>query len=116
MGLALILAVFVIIIMDPQNNFPNNFQDNFQDNFFDLGGPIGPSGPNSNVAPLPVGPGTRTPSEPGHNVAMWQGEHYMGNHESGFISGATTPRTSRTGHEDLEEGLISGESTLFFYL
>ena len=45
------------------------------------------------------------------NIQMWQDQHYLGP-ESGFISGATTTRSSRTGHDHLdnisEGGFLSG--------
>ena len=97
--------------MDSHGGY-DDLHGNFQDfgNPFDMGpGGPGPMGPNSH--PMVNTSGTRTPNEPQHNpVQMWQDQHYLGP-ESGFISGATTTRSSRTGH-DLdnisEGGFLSG--------
>ena len=90
----------------------SDLHGNFQDfgNPFEMGGP-GPMGPNSHPINTNMGnSGTRTPNEPQNPVQMWQDQHYLGP-ESGFISGATTTRSSRTGH-DLdnisEGGFLSG--------
>ena len=93
----------------------SDLHGNFQDfgNPFDMGTGPGPMGPNSH----PINPmsqnnsGTRTPNETHNPVQVWQDQHYLGGPESGFISGATTTRSSRTGHENdniSEGGFLSG--------